>query len=344
MKIFSIHSARMRSLFLLLTLVCLFPVVSCKRIALYDPDSGVYLKLDLKLNTDVKLNDDIDLEGDAALRKKVYGKMPEQVRACFYEAQTHALVAEEFLPPTGGFVDVPAGTYDIIVYSLGTEVTQVKGTESRAAGNAFTDYLGSLTIKAKSEDDPGAEPVISHQSVIKEPDHIFVGTKESVVIPVRSTLDKTMVIEMEMTTLLETYSLEVRKIEGVERIKNIDVYITGQAQSKYMWDRRFPSIVCAIYFPSGVNVDKGKLYTVFNTFGKFPGAHNDVYLNVRITGTNGGRYQWIYDVTDQFDNPDNINHALIIDEDITIPDSDDAGGFRPEVQDWTTEIIHVPLS
>ena len=68
-----------------------------------------------------------------------------------------------------------------------------------------------------------------------------------------------------------------------------------------------------------------------------------MYLNVLVTGTDGGHYQWIYDVTDQFDNPDNINHALIIDEDIIIPEKSE-DGFRPEVQDWNTEIIYVPLS
>jgi len=334
----------MRRIFLLLTLLCLFLATGCKRIELYDPLSDVYLKLNLKLNTDVKLNEDIDLEGDAALREKVYGKMPEKVRACFYSAQTHALVAEEFLPPTGGFIDIPAGTYDIIVYSLGNEITQTEGTATRAGAYAFTSYLGSsLTIRSKNEENPEADPTISHQPIIYEPDHIFVGTKENVVIPIRAEIDKTLVIEMDMTTLLDTYSLEVRSIQGVDRISKIDVYITGQAQSKYMWDRRFPSKVCAIYFPSEVNVNKGNLYTVFNTFGKFPGAHNDVYLNVLVTGTDGGHYQWIYDVTDQFDNPDNINHALIIDEDIIIPEKSE-DGFRPEVQDWNTEIIYVPLS
>lgn len=344
MKNSSNRFAPMRRIFLLLTLICIFPVTGCKRIALYDPQSGIYLKLDLKLNTDVKLNSDIDLEGDAALREKVYGKMPEQVRACFYDAQTHALIAEDFLPPTGGFIDIPAGTYDIIVYSLGTEVTQTEGTASRAGAYAYTNQIGTLQIKSKNEDDPEAEPTISHQPVIYEPDHIFVGTKENVVIPIISTLDKTMIIEMEMTTLLETYSLEVRKIEGAERIKSIDVYITGQAPSKFMWDRRFPSKISAIYFPTTVNADKGNLYTVFNTFGKFPGAHNDVYLNVLVTGVNGGRYQWIYDVTDQFDNPDNVNHALIIDkEPITIPETKD-DGIRPNVDDWDPIIIPVPLS
>ena len=344
MKNHTCISKSMRRIFLLLTLLCLFPATGCKRIELYDPLSDIYLKLDLKLNTDVKLNDDIDLEGDAALREKVYGKMPEKVRACFYNAETHTLVAEDFLPPTGGFINLPAGTYDIIVYSLGTEVTQTTGTESRGGAYAFTSELGAtMTIRSRSEGDPSVNQTISHQPIIYEPDHIFVGTKENVVIPVRAEIDKPLVIEMEMTTLLETYSLEVRNIQGVERIEKIQVYITGQAKAKALWDRRFPSTICAIYFPTEVNVDKGNLYTVFNTFGKFPGAHNDVKLNVLIQGVDGGRYQWSYDVTDQFDNPDNVNHALIIEEDMIIPEKAE-DGFHPNVQDWDTEIIYVPVN
>ena len=344
MKNPSYHFAGMRKIFLLLTLLCIFPVVSCKRIALYDPQSGIYLKLNLKLNTDVKLNSDIDLEGDAALREKVYGKMPEKVRACFYETENHTLVAEEFLPPTGGFIDIPAGTYDIIVYSLGTEITQIEGTASRGGAYAYrTPWQSQLQITSKNEDNPDEQPTISYQQIIDEPDHIFVGTKESVVIPVRAEIEKTLIIEMDMTTLLETYSLEVRNIKGADPNKKFDIFITGQAQSKTMWDRR-PKNICAIYFPSVVDIEKGKIYTVFNTFGKFPGAFNNVYLNLRINGEKGGGAQWSFDVTDQFDNPDNIHHALVIDnEDIVIPKST-PGGIQPNVNDWDETIIPVEIN
>ena len=50
-----------------------------------------------------------------------------------------------------GNVSPLAGTYDIIVYSLGTEATRVEGTASRAGANAFTSQLG-ITIKAKNSD------------------------------------------------------------------------------------------------------------------------------------------------------------------------------------------------
>jgi hypothetical protein len=182
---------------------------------------------------------------------------------------------------------------------------------------------------------------VEDYNIIFEPDHIFTGTRANVDIPIHAAEDGPVVIDVEMTTLIDTYSLEVSYIEGAGRIQKADVYITGQAPSKYMWDRRFPNNPCAIYFESVIDPKKGHLLTVFNTFGKFPNARNGVYLNVLVTDVTGGRYQWVYDVTDQFDNPDNATHEIIIEDRIVIPEG--GGGFTHEVNDWDTEVIYVPL-
>ena len=58
-------------------------VASCRRIPLYDPQSGVYLKLDIRLAIDVDLSADIQVDGHPALENKVYGKTPEMVRVAF---------------------------------------------------------------------------------------------------------------------------------------------------------------------------------------------------------------------------------------------------------------------
>lgn len=327
---------RIRTIFMALLIIACMP--SCARIPLYDPTTNVYLKLDLKLNTDIVLSGDLDIDGDPVLRDKVHGVMPQTVRACFYSAETHKLVAEEFLPAEGGFVDIPAGFYNIIVYSLGTEVTRTNGTETRAGAYAYTSETGATVRIARGSDDTKS---VEDHNIIYEPDHIFTGTKENVEIPIHAMQDGIVVIEIEMTTLIDTYTLEVRYIEGAGRIQKADVYITGQAPLKYMWDRRFSNKPSAIYFESVVDPKKGNLFTAFNTFGKFPNARNDVYLNVLVTDVTGGRYQWVYDVTDQFDNPDNITHEIIIDDRIVIPEG--GGGFTHDVSDWDSEVVYVPL-
>lgn len=65
---------------------------------------------------------------------------------------------------------------------------------------------------------------------------------------------------------------------------------------------------------------------------------------MQVTDVDGNRYQWTFDVTDQFDNPENIQHEIIIDESIVVPDEGSNGGFVPTVTDWDGEIVEIPLT
>lgn len=317
---------------------------SCKRIPLHDPTSGVYLKTNIKLAIDVELSADIDIENHPELEPKIHGKMPENVRACFYDVNSHKLVYEEYLPAEGGFVGIGPGVYDLVVYSLGTEETRVKGTEGRGSALAYTDKTGTKVKMISKAGEGEGEAVPRETSVIYEPDHIFVGRLSAVEIPVQPVGADPIIIEVDMPTLIETYTLEVINVVGAGNIQKADIYITGQAPSKYLWDAHWTTVPSAIYFQSIIDPSKGHLFYVFNTFGKLPNTQADVFLNVLVSTGGGGKYQWVFDVTDQFDDPDNTGHEIIIDEDIVIPDGSEPGGFRPEVRDWDTEIIYVPLS
>lgn len=322
----------------------LVAAASCQRIPLYDPQTDVYLRLELQLAIDVELSADVDVEGNPALKDKVQGKMPEMVRACFYDSQSHKLVSEDYLPSEGGFISLSAGTYDLIVYSMGTVSTQVTGTESRAGSYAYTSHTGSKVKNSRTKADGDGEYLLE-LPVIHEPDHLFVGRKEGVVIPVHADIDRTVVVECSMESLIETYTFEVKYVEGAGNIQKADVYITGQAPGKYLWDKRYMWPQCAIWFQSEIDLEKGHLFSVFNTFGKFPDAQNEVFLNVLVSTDGGGRYQWVFDVTDQFDNPDNTGHEIIIEEPMVVPDPGaGSGGFTPTVDDWSVEIIDVPIS
>ena len=329
-----------RSVILLLCVLAGFLFASCKREPLYDRESGVYLKTNVILGPSTVLTGNVDIDGDPVLSAKVNGKMPDRLRVLFYDVNTHEYVTEEFLPPQGGFVNVPAGTYDILVYGLGTEVTRVSGSETRAGTYAVTSYVGTK-VKVRTKAGPGIEGQTEFP-VIYEPDHVFVGRASNVVVPVRSELDDTIVIEMDLSTLLDTYTLEVLNVFNAEAIQSMTVYITGHAPSRYLWDKRFPKSPSAIMFEAMPDVEDGCIRTAFNTFGKFPEESNEVFLNVQITDVEGGRFQWVYDVTDQFDNPDNTGHRIVITDVMEIPDGG-TGGFAPDVNDWDPVIEVVPM-
>ena len=134
-------------------IVGLLAAASCRRVPLYDASSNIYLELQLKLNLDLTVSDTIDLSSYPQYYNKVHLKSPERLAACFYDVNTKQLVAKEFVGPTGGYItSVPSGTYDILVYELGTLVTQVDNIESRDLFKARTsDITQSVSTKFLSK-------------------------------------------------------------------------------------------------------------------------------------------------------------------------------------------------
>lgn len=318
----------------------------CKRIPMYEREAGIYLRVAVDQSLDPAQESHLDFGARPQLRDKVVGKMPELVRACFYDAVSHDLVAEDFLPATGGFVDVPAGAYDVIVYSLGTEATQVSGTESRAGGFATTSPTGARVklqaVPTKDDPDQGGEPASSEQAVLFEPDHLFVGKIAGALVPVRPEEAESVVLDVTLSRLSESWTVEVIDVEGAERIQKAEIYITGQAAGRYLWDARAATRPSALGFECDVDAAKGQLFSVFNTFGRHADPETEVIVNVLVTTNAGARFRYVYDATEQWLNPDNTAHRIVVDERMEIPGDDyPGGGFDPVVNDWDGETIDI---
>ena len=311
--------------------------VSCHRIELKEPHSGVFVKFEIQVNPDIVSMHEESYPFPAIVR----GSMPTAMQVCFYDVVSHELVYETFISSAGDFIDVPAGTYDIIAYSLNTEVTNVTGTSTRAGGYAYTSGPGTVLSLTRTTGFEEMDPL--YYPVIYEPDHLYVGREENVVIPVVPEDNRIVVIDMDVPPLLESYTIQLLNIVGAERIRKATCYVTGQASQRYLWDKRYPSNVCAVVIDAPVNVADGTVLTAFNTFGRFRQVSAGVFLNVLIDDVNGRKYQWVFDVTEQFDNPDNEKHDITIMSAIVIPEKEE-GGFSPSVDDWNAEIITVPLT
>ena len=338
-----------RALLLLAVLGVVF--TACRRIPMFEATSGVYMRLKLELEQEQQFGEVVDFNTHPELLEKVNGKKPEIVRVCFYDAVSHELVAEDFLPPEGGFVNVASGDYDVIIYSLGTSVTQVEGTSTRGGAYAFTSRTGTKlkvvggpadSVKGTGDEDPEVEGG-DGQPVIYEPDHIFTGRIADASIPVHTEGEAgAVVLESELKRFTESWSLEVLAVEGAEHIAGVNAYLTGQAAGHYLWDRRSTNHPASLVFPLVVDVSKGQLWTVFNTFGKFPQAESDVIVYILVTTTGGARCSFIFDVTEQWTNPDNTAHRIVIEDLLEIPDDSYSGsGFEPVVSDWDGEEIEV---
>ena len=309
---------------------CLLLLASCHHIPLYDGESGVYLK--------VTFNPDRQTEEKIAAGKAT---LPSGIMVLFYSSETHTYITEDFLPANGGFIDVPVGTYDILVHSLGNESTLIRDNSREGSICAYTSTSGKSLTMTKS--DIQGNPISNIQfPIANQPDYLYVGRAEQVYIPPKADISETLRIEIEVEPVVETWTFEAKNIEGAQNISKASCYVTGQIAEKYLWDLRHSDNICAYPFNANYYDSQRCIVGEFQTFGKHPQALSDIFLNILVQHAEGGMYQWIFNVTDQFTDPDNVEHKLIVTEKIVVPDAE-AGGFTPSVNDWSSEITDIPL-
>lgn len=299
---------------------------SCKRVPLHDASAQVYLEIAQALDQPMVVPDTIDLASNPAYYEKYHIPEPAKMVACFYDPTTHALVDKEYVGPFGGHInELSPGTYDLMVYQLGTLSTQTENDDARNAMRAFTSIITK------------ADPVIT------EPDHIMAGKLASVTIPHNPGGDESVLIHVDAQTALETWAFIAKGVTGIENVKDVRAMISHQANSKFLWSGQNPN--APVYLPSTAVSDPAHkcFYGVYNTFGNLSGQ---VVLHLIVTNHAGAQQLFGFDVTDQITDPLNVNKIIRVEGGIDISSSGgtDVGGYDPYVHDWDEEIIIIPIN
>lgn len=323
-------------------LMGLLAVASCKRVPLYESSSGLYLELQLKLDLDLTVSDTIDLSNHPQYYNKVHIDAPSRLAACFYDTKTHQLVAKEYVGPTGGYItSVPAGTYDLLVYQLGTIVTQVDNDGVRGQLKAqTTDITQSVSSRFRSKATKTGTAVNS-DPVISEPDHLLVARLADVVVPDHADIDETVVIHADGKSVVETYTYIVKTVVGMENVNTVQALVSGQAASKFLWDEHTPTATVNLLTQTVADRTRKCFYGVYNTFGQIAGR---VYINFLVQTAAGDELVFPVDVTDQITDPDNTGHRIEIDSiDVAASSGTASEGYIPTVNQWDDEIIDIPI-
>lgn len=337
---------------ILLCIVLLASLPGCKRIPLHERSTKVELILDVNLGLTHGINWSYETELSPDQKEKIDGCHPEYHEVLLYDTQTHALLTSQIVGPTGGELHVPVGDYHMVVYSFGTESTQVKDMHHRLEAEAFTsDITKSMADKFKavqanaSPDSRSEAKGYEDDPIVYEPDHLYVANEFDVTIPAFMGKEETVTLHATSNSVVEVYTLEVLNIKGAENIEKVEAFVTGQVKSNYFGTPVRNEDPATLYVTLNVDVPNSRLYTIFGTFGKLPGEEGKIYLDVTVTDSGGGQYRYVYDVTDQFDDPENTDHSLVVDGgEVDIPDAiGGGGGFAPIVDEWENEEVDVPL-
>ena len=321
--------------------VAVFVMAACHHIALHDPLTGVYLSIKTKVGPSVELDEEVLELCPKRSKDLIAGSLPDVYYVMLYDVTTHELIATDFVDSEGGFIDAPNGTYDVLVYGLNAESVSIKNAEVRSQARAETAYYGEMLQFSKSGEE-GEPDVHIQYPIMYEPEHVYVAMTENLRVFPQSDERGITVVRLEATTLCDSYTVQAINVQGAERVSRVSCYVSGQIAYRYLWERRYPDELCAIPIQVSLDVENGTITGCFNSFGKHPQAFSSIFLNIAVVNDAGGLYQWIYDVTDQFNNPDNNDHHIVLSDPIIIPESE-AGGFLPSVSEWNADVIHVPL-
>ncbi len=339
-----------RNTLILCVLLLLFNT-GCIRRPFVEDRTEIYLSL--KVNLDIQPSVLTPEETDMAL--------PELFRVCLCDRETGELVYEDFVGPEGGYIYPKAGTYNLLVYNFNTEATLIRNENNLYTAEAFTGEISKfqksqlkrfLTVrrrayelakKKKTKTDKVStenETKVPQEKIVNEPDHVFAGRKENLVIPqLQAGANRNLVIEVKAKTIVEVWNVKMTHVEGCQYISNVNALMTGMAESSMLYSEKDSDRPVTLFFGMKVGKDHKSLIASFRTFGKIPSSLNYLELDLNISDSGGQEHVNHFDVTDQFTG--NEEHLIIVNQPIVIQPPK-SGGFAPEVDDWDdveTDII-----
>ena len=251
---------------------------------------------------------------------------PETMRVDLYDVKTGKLKYTDYVEAEGGYIHPAPGTYDMVVYNIGTEAVQIRNESDINEIEAYTSevsaYLkGQLAqffadiAKIKESQERSKSP--ADEKVIYEPDHIFVGRADDVEIPViYEGEEREVVIEVDAHPEVETWKVTVANVKGLEYVQNVVAVISGQAESHFIGRGEDSGESVSVYFEKKKDMENKVLTGTFNTFGKHPTEKGILSLDINVTDTGGSDHHFHFDVDSQFqDNPDS---HIVIDDPIEI--------------------------
>ena len=300
----------------------------------YDHNHGENYNLALLL--ELKLELDVNVEVSVETHTKI--EKPDYMKVMFYNPQAGTLTNNDIVDADGGLLNISPDVYDMLVYSFGTEWTQIRGEGNINTLEAFTsDITATKASVLRAFTRAGEEE--PQGPIIYTPDHLLVA-RERVVVPPFSEEERIITLTANAKTVIETYGFQLTNIKGIENIASVEAFVTNQARSTFFGRGEKSTEPATIYFPIEVNPSEGYIHTSFNTFGKLPGESRS-FLHIMIRNTEGEEVKVSVDITDQFEKED---HEIIIDEEIDVPAPEGgSGGIAPTVDPWEEENHDVPI-
>ena len=256
----------------------------------------------------------------------------------FYDTNTGKCVYSTYLRPdlhpagfpAGGYViGVEPGEYDLLVYDMGTQVSDVREADR------FDRVYATATLAGRVNDTP----------VLNNPDpmHFFASR---VTVPYITDKDQVYIIEAPLRDAVQHWTVHVDGISNADIAESVWFYISGQEEGYYLGLDTPIGNRAVVLFPGHAVVETkaggDKVDAEFGTFG-VDNAAERYLLTAVVTGPNGSVYYGQADVTEQVilgytSGSNEINATITMEVE---PRSQ--GGFDPKAEPWDPDVTIIIL-
>ncbi len=304
--------------YILLVAVTALLSVACQR----RPMEEQYLKVYLDLHIDRNITN-----------YEVGDSEPGLMRVAFFDAVTKEYLSHDFVSDKGGYIFAPYGDVDMVVYNIEAGEAFVRNTYSWFDMEAYTDEISEwqrsrFTRYLQSRVD--TRP--SYEYIRLTPGHLFVAREENLHIPQHIT-NEVFVISTTAKTVVESWSVEINGVTGMEWVGSVSMMISGQVGTHFIATDKDSTEPVALYFDVVSAQRRSAVITSrFETFGREKTSGDAALLSVLLLDVQGHPYMYNFDVSEQMEN--NPEQHIVIRGDINIPKPEVGGGFKPEVDDW----------
>lgn len=282
---------------------------------------------------------------------------PEGMCVFFYSTEDGSVQRFDFSGTTGGEIDIAVGTYNVLCYNNDTEGVLFTGTDAfdthagyTREGSIFESIYGSANSSARVDD--------SGERVVISPDMMWGSSATDVEItesgvsyvctPVQDK-DKVevnnteQVITLYPAELICTYTYEIRNVNNLKYATQMCATLSSMAPSLTFATEELGEECVTIPFSAtsdGVSNITGGFYT----FGHNENNDEPHKMLLYVWFTDGSKYYYTFDVTDQVENAPDKRHVHIIIDGLDFPQPITNGtGFDPSVDEWQSVVEDIEM-
>lgn len=233
--------------------------------------------------------------------------------------------SKTFIESDGGYIQVPRGKFDLIIYSYDFEHIIVKQSDS------FFGAYASTTVSDPERSYKNSDYVdLKSLLILNSTDEVFyTGIFKNLEI---NEVGKEYNISIAPSNKIKNYEFRI-KVTNPENISRLYAIVTGFSGSYFLGSQSLANDLVAIH--SNMHLEGDYLVMYLNTFGKIRGSEN--ILTIKLLLLNGEERYYNFNTTSAINNLPN-GGGIMMDSIVDIPViTGGSGGIGGEIIGWGNE-------